>query len=217
MFIGHFAVGLGAKKWAPQTSLGTLFFAAQLVDLLWPIFLLVGLERVEIAPGITEVTPLDFVSYPITHSLFMGFVWSGIFAGVYWVGRKYLQGAVVCGVAVLSHWILDFLTHRPDLPLMPGGETFVGLGLWFSLVGTFVVEVCIFAVGIWFYIRATRSLDRVGTIGFWALIGFLFVIYLGNLFGEPPPNVNVLAWVGNAQWLLVVWGYWVDRHRESLV
>ena len=76
MFIGHFAVALGAKKVAPAVSLGTMFLAAQLADLLWPTFVLLGIERVEIAPGATAVTPLDFVSYPYSHSLLALALWS---------------------------------------------------------------------------------------------------------------------------------------------
>ena len=121
MFLGHFGVGFGAKAAAPKASLGTLFLAAQFVDLLWPTLLLVGLEKVVIAPGITRVTPLDFTDYPITHSLIAAIVWAALFAGAYFLMRKYPKGAWICGAAVLSHWVLDLLTHRPDLPLVPGG------------------------------------------------------------------------------------------------
>lgn len=217
MFIGHFGIGLGSKAVSPKTSLGTLFLAAQFVDLLWPFFLMLGWEQVVIAPGITAVTPLDFVHYPISHSLLMGIVWGTVFAVIYWAVRKYFKGALVCGVAVLSHWVLDFVTHRPDLPLFPGSETFVGLGLWFSVGATLVVEVFIFGVGVWFYIKSTRAVDRMGSVGFWSLVVFLLLVYIGNLFGDPPPNPEVLAWVAHSQWILIAWGYWVDRHREVVV
>ena len=151
MFIGHFGIGFGSKAVSPKTSLGTLFLAAQFVDLLWPILLMLGWEQVEIVPNITAVTPLDFVHYPISHSLMMGGVWGTVFAIVYWAARKYPKGALVCGVVVLSHWVLDFVTHRPDLPLLPGYDLRVGLGLWFSVWATVVVEGLIFAVGVWFY------------------------------------------------------------------
>jgi membrane-bound metal-dependent hydrolase YbcI (DUF457 family) len=214
MFIGHFGVAMGLKRDAPRVSLGTLFLAAQFVDLLWPTLLLLGLETVAIAPGITTVTPLDFEHYPISHSLLTTLVWMVLFAAVYWALRRSVRGAVVCGLAVLSHWILDLVTHRPDLPLYPGGEMKVGLELWNSLPGTLLVELGLFAVGVWLYLRCTRARDRVGSYGFWALVAFLLVVYAANLFGPPPADVTAIAWVGHAQWLLVAWGYWVDRHRS---
>ncbi|MDA0709705.1 MAG: hypothetical protein O3B73_05780 [bacterium] len=216
MFVGHFGVGLAAKSVSKRTSLGTLFLAAQFVDLLWPILLMAKWESVEIAPGHTAVTPLNFVHYPISHSLLMCGVWAFGFAGVYALASKDPRGARVCGAAVMSHWILDFVTHRPDLPLFPGSDTFVGLGLWYSVPATIAVEGFLFAAGIWLYTRCTRSRNRVGTWGFWSLLLFLVLIYIGNLFGDPPPNAAMISWVGNAQWFLIIWAYWVDRHREVL-
>jgi hypothetical protein len=213
VFIGHFGVGFGAKAAAPKTSLGTLFLAAQFVDLLWPSLLLVGLEKVVIAPGITRVTPLDFTSYPISHSLVAALVWGTLFAAAYYLLRRYPKGAWICGAAVLSHWVLDALVHRPDLPLVPGCAVRIGLGLWNSLPATLIVELGIFAAGVWLYVRTTRALDRVGSVALWSLVGFLLIMYLGNLFGPPPPSATAIAWAGQAQWLLVIWAFWIDRHR----
>jgi len=214
MFLGHFGVGFGAKAAAPRTSLGSLFLAAQFIDLLWPTLLLVGLENAEISPGITRVTPLDFTDYPISHSLLTVFLWAVLFSGAYYLIRRYPRGAWVCGVAVVSHWVLDLLVHRPDLPLAPGGSSYVGLGLWSSLPATLVVELAIFAIGIGIYCRTTSASDRVGSVGLWILVAFLLVIYFASIFGQPPPSIRAVAWVGQTQWLLIVWGYWVDRHRE---
>lgn len=214
MFIGHFGVGIGAKAAAPKTSLGTLILSAQLVDLVWPTLLLLGWEQVEIRPGATVVTPLDFVSYPFTHSLLAAFLWGALAGGIYYAVRKYPRGALTVGLLVLSHWVLDFLTHRPDLPLLPGGSAY-GLGLWNSLVGTVVVETALFAAGIWLYLRTTRSRDRTGVWAFWGLIAFLAVVHLANLFGPPPPDVSSIAWAGHLMWLFVPWGFWIDRHREA--
>ncbi len=215
MFLGHFGVGFGAKAAAPKTSLGTLFLAAQFVDLLWPTFLLVGLETVEIAPGITTVTPLDFTNYPITHSLVAALLWASLFAAAYYLLRRYPKGAWICGAAVLSHWLLDLLTHRPDLPLAPGTEARAGLGLWNSLPATLVVEFAIFAIGVWLYLRSTRALDRRGSVALWSLVGFLLFIYFSNIFGPPPPSTAAIAWLGQTQWLLVIWAFWIDRHRAA--
>jgi len=213
MFIAHFGVGLGAKAAEPRISLGTTFLAAQFVDLLWPTLLVLGIERVEIAPGITKVTPLDFVSYPITHSLLLASVWGILFGLVYWAVKKNRRGAFVLGLCVVSHWVLDFIVHRPDLPLYPGSVR-VGLGLWNSMAGTLLVEAGLFALGCALYLRVTRSKNRAGTYGFWGLVGFLVLIYLGNVFGPPPPGTTAIAWAGHLQWLFVIWAYWVDRNRE---
>ena len=165
MFVGHLAVGFGGKAAARDTSLATLFMAAQFIDLLWPTLLLIGLETVAIQPGITRVTPLDFVDYPITHSLLAVIGWAVLFGAVYFMARRYRIGALMVGAAVLSHWLLDFITHRPDLPLYPGGAR-VGLGLWNSLWGTLGVELTLFAIGVWLYARTTRAADRAGSLGF---------------------------------------------------
>lgn len=215
MFLGHFGVGFAAKAAAPRTSLGTLLLASQLIDLLWPTLLLLGLEHVAIAPGITRVTPLDFTHYPISHSLAAVLLWAVLFAGIYQGVRRYPKGALVCGLAVVSHWVLDLLSHRRDLPLAPGSSLRVGLGLWGSLAGTVLVELAVFSVGVYLYLRATRALDRTGAVALWALVGLLLVIYAGNILGPPPPSVSAIAWIGQAQWLLVAWGYWIDHHRHA--
>jgi hypothetical protein len=214
MFIGHFGVGFGLKQAAPKVSLGTLFLAAQFVDLLWPTLLLLGIEHVEIAPGITTVVPLDFTHYPVSHSLLTVISWGIGFAAVYWLIRKYAIGTWVCGAAVVSHWILDLIVHRPDLPILPWGGPVGGGGLWNALPGTMIVEVLIFFGGVWLYCRRTAARDRTGSVALWCLIGFLVLIHLGNLFGPPPDSVAAIAWVGHAQWLIVVWAYWIDRHRR---
>ena len=215
MFLGHFGVGFGVKTAAPRTSLGTLLLASQLIDLLWPTLLLVGVERVAITPGITRVVPLDFTHYPISHSLAAVLLWAVLFGVAYQALRRYPRGALVCGLAVVSHWLLDLLTHRPDLPLSPGSDARVGLGLWGSLPATLLVELAVFAVGVFLYLRTTRASDRTGSIALWALVGFLLVIYAGNILGPPPPSVSAIAWLGQAQWLLIAWGYWIDRHRRA--
>lgn len=215
MFIGHFAVGFAAKRLVPQASLGTLFFAAQFIDLLWPSLLLLGVERVQIAPGNTVFTPLDFEHYPWSHSLLAVLNW-GVLVGVaYYLVRHDRRTSLMLGLLVVSHWLLDFLTHRPDLPLWPGGAA-VGLGLWNSVPGTLVLEIGLFVLGILLYLRTTRARDGVGRWALAALIVFLGAIYAGNLLGPPPPDVTAIAWVGQAQWLLVAWGYWIDRHRATV-
>lgn len=110
--------------------------------------------------------------------------------------------------------MLDAIVHRPDLPLYPGSTYLVGFGLWSSLWGTLVVELMIFGFGVGLYLRTTEPADGTGFWALWILVVFLLIIYLGNLFGSPPPNVTALAWIGQAQWILIIWAYWIDRHRH---
>jgi hypothetical protein len=215
MFLGHFGVGFGAKRAAPRTSLGTLFLSAQFIDLLWPALLLAGVERVEIRPGITRVTPLDFVSYPVSHSLVLVIGWGMLFGGTYWFATRYRAGALIIGGAVISHWFLDAIVHRPDLPIAPGAAMKVGLGLWNSLGATLAVEGLVFGAGLLIYLRSTAALDRVGRYGTTTLVVLLVLIYVANVAGPAPPSVAAIAWGGQAQWLLVLFGYWIDRHRRA--
>jgi hypothetical protein len=216
MFFGHFGVALAAKRVAPKTSLGTLILAAQFLDFLWPVFLLRGIEHVRIAPGFTKVSPLDFTDYPISHSLLMAMVWAVLLGGIYYnIGRNG-RSALTVGAAVLSHWILDFIVHRPDLQLRPGGEARVGLGLWNSLPATIAVEVLFFGAGLWIYLSCTRARDKIGRYGFWALIAFLFVGWVSTLFAGAPPSVDALVWGGIAMWLTAPWGWWEDWHRAFI-
>ncbi len=214
MFIGHFAVGMAAKSVKPSLSLGTYFIAVQFVDLLWPTLLLLNLEEVVITPGITAMTPLDFVHYPYTHSLLMAGVWAAAGFGLVYLLKRDLSVAALIAACVASHWLLDFFTHRPDLPLTLSEATKVGLGLWNYKIGTFLVETAMFAAGIFTYVKNTSAIDRVGNYGFWGLAAFLFVISVSNMIGPPPPNVSAIAWAGHLQWLFIVWAYWVDAHRK---
>jgi len=216
MFIGHFALAFGAKRAAPTVSLGLLFVACELADLLWPLFVLLGIERVVVQPGVTVVTPLDFASYPYSHSLLTLCIWGIAFGGIYVALRRApLAAGVTLALLVVSHWPLDVLTHRPDMPVMPtAGTTHVGLGLWNSFWGTVVVEVAMFAAGVALYLRTTRERSRAGVIVLWSLIAFLLVVYFGNLFGPPPPSAAMVAWSAQALWLVMAWAWWADRLRS---
>lgn len=215
MFLGHFAAAFAAKKAAPKTSLGVLVAAAAFIDVLWPVLLMAGLERVRIDPGNTSFTPLDLEHYPISHSLLMVLVWAVVFGGVYWLATRYRPGAIVAGVLVASHWFLDAIVHRPDLPVAPGFETKVGLGLWNSVAGTLVFEGLLFAAGVWLYASATRPRARAGRYGFWAFVALLVLIYAANITGPPPPSVAAIEVAGLAGSVIAVaWVAWFDRHRS---
>jgi hypothetical protein len=178
------------------------------------LFILIGVEHVRIAPGITVVFPMDLYDYPLSHSLLSGLLWSIVLASIYYVIRKEKRGAVIVGLAVLSHWILDFITHRPDLSLGFGTGTYVGLGLWNSLAGTLIVETALFIVGVTLYAQATSARDRIGSIGFWLWIGFISAMYAGSFFGSDSSIdtlSTVMLMVGS--WALILWAWWADNHR----
>jgi hypothetical protein len=217
MFIGHFGVAFAAKRAAPAVSLGWLMLAAQFIDLLWPSLLMLGIERVRIEPGATAVTPLAFEHYPWSHSLAMVALWAAVGGGLWLWRRKERRGALVLALLVLSHWLLDALVHAPDLPLTPGGSARIGLGLWHSVAASQTLEVALFALGVALYARSTRALDATGRWALWTLVAFLLLIQLANVTGPPPPDVPALAWVGQLQWLLVLWGGWIDRHRAAVL
>ena len=214
MFIGHFATAYAAKRLAPRASLGTLFAAAQLPDLVWPWLLLAGVESATIAPGDTAVTPLRFDNYPLSHSLLTVAAWGAAFGAVHlWRKRRPLDALVLALLAV-GHWVLDFVSHRPDMPLWPGGPR-LGLGLWNSPPATVAVELLMLAAGLWLALSATRARDGIGRWGFAGLAALLLLIYAGNIAGPPPPSIEAVGWAGAIGGLLFcALAAWVDRHRE---
>jgi hypothetical protein len=214
MFIGHFALAFVAKRAAPRTSLGTTFVAAQLADLLWPIFLLLGWETVRIVPNANSFLTLDFTHYPWSHGLATEVGWGAVLGGLYFAITKYSRGAVVVALLVPSHWVLDLIAHQPDLPVYPGGSARFGFGLWTNPTATVVVEGVVFVGGLIVYSRATQARDRVGRYGLWGLAGFLVLLYVVSIVGPPPPNVKALAWTALIGWPLTLWPWWVDRHRS---
>lgn len=215
MFIGHNAFAFATKRVAPRGSLGVYTAAVMLPDLIWPIFLLLGIEHVRIQPGATRFTPLDFYDYPWTHSLVMTVAWGLLFGGIYMAMTRYLRGALWVFLGVVSHWVLDFIVHRPDLPLYPHGPKF-GLGLWNSPPATIVIESAMFAVAVLLYRSGTQPVDRIGSIGMWSFIIALALIYIANASGNPPPSARAVAYVALAGWFLPFWAGWFDRHRQPI-
>jgi hypothetical protein len=212
MFIGHFALGFAAKRAAPRLSLAALFAAVALADIIWPVLVGLGVEQVRIDPGNTAFTPLDFVSYPYSHSLVFLCLWGVVFGLI--CARIIHDRRVVplAAALVVSHWVLDWITHRPDMPLYPGSVK-LGLGLWNSVPATIAVEALMFAAGVWAYARGTRPRDPVGRWAFVAFVGLLLISYVAGI-GSPPPSVRALiatAIVGTA--VITLWAWWFDHHR----
>jgi hypothetical protein len=207
MFLGHYAAALAAKRAAPEAGLGMLTAAAVGLDLVWPVLVLAGAESVSVAPGITAVTPLDFESYPYSQSLLAAALWSAAAAAAYRLAKRSPRAAAAVGLCVLSHWLLDLVAHRPDLPLTlaPDAAKY-GLGLWFSRPATFAVECALLAGGA---LLARRA--GVPGRGLAFFCGVLFLVFLGALFGPPPPDGRAVAASGLLQWLFVGWAAWLDR------
>ena len=212
MFIGHFAVAFAAKRVEASVSLGTYFAAAQFPDILWPYFLLAGVEHVTIAPGDTAFTPLRFDSYPISHSLLTVIAW-GALLGLRWWRKRRLRAAVTIALLVVSHWVLDFVTHRPDMPLTPWSPVKLGLDLWNSVLGTLGIESAMFVGGVWLHLSHTRARDGVGRYGLAALVALLAVIYVAAAFGPVAPSARAVALSAIPMPLLALWAAWADRHR----
>ena len=212
MFLGHYGMALAAKRVAPRESLGATVLASQWIDLLWPVFLILGLERVRIVPGFMAASSLEFVDYPITHSLIAVLGWGFLVGGAYFILARRAHGAWVMGALVVSHWLLDLPVHAPDLPLWPGSDVLLGGGLWNSLPLTLILEFGLFFAGLVLYVRRTEARDRVGRWGLGAMVLILSLFYLSS-FAAPPPSETALAYGGLTLWLFVPWAAWVDRHR----
>jgi hypothetical protein len=214
MFLGHFALGFALKRLEPRVSLATGILAAQLADTVWPVLVLAGIEHVTVAPGDTAVTPLRFDSYPWSHSLVALAGWAALFGALHFAVRRRVRAALLLAALVVSHWVLDWISHRADMPLAPGSDVCVGLGLWNSVPATLVVELAMFAGGVAIAETATRPRDRVGSWGLWGLVALLAAAYVGNLLGPPPPSTAAVAWTSVLlPAILLPLFAWVDHHR----
>jgi len=203
-----------AKPIAPKTSIGTLMLATALPDLLAFVFLMVGIEHFSIQPGITAASALNLYDIPLSHSLAMDAVWGALLAAAYFFMRRYRRGAVVVFLAVLSHWLLDFVSHRPDMSLAPGVNVYVGLGLYDSIRATLIVEGLLWLAGIAVYVYSTYAETRAGIYVFWGMVALLTALWSSGIAGPPPPNAvtveitNVIIFSS-----VVAWAYWIDQIR----
>jgi hypothetical protein len=210
MFVGHLAVALAAKRTAPTVNLGWLMAGVTALDLIWPVFLLAGIEHVRIVPGATAFTPLVFDSYPWSHSLVMSVVWGIVLAGLArWRGIMAATGLLIA--LVVSHWVLDFASHAPDMPLWPGPSPKFGLSLWDSIPWTLVVEGAMWIAGIAMYLRMPGRWTIVAKIWFWSFVVVCTVMWASGPWGPLPPSEKALGWFGLIGWLIVPWSAAADR------
>ena len=212
MLVGHVAAGLAVKCAEPKLSLGTTVLAAFAADLLLFIFLIAGIENIRVVPGVASNRFMGDIPY--SHSLLMGAVWAVLLAGVYFLVRRYRRGAWFLGAAVLSHWVLDVISHRPDMQFAPGVHAAVGLGLWNSPAATWVVEGGLWALALFWYVRATRARNKFGIFFFWAGGTVLTLVWLNNITAGIDPNPARAGWNGLIFFsLIVAWAYWMNRLR----
>jgi hypothetical protein len=216
MILGHYGIAFASKRLAPRASLGTLTFAAQWLDELWPVLLLAGVEHVRPAPGIMAANPFDFSFYPYSHSLLMALVWGLVIGGIYYFTRGNRVAALTVGALVVSHWILDLPMHRPDLPLTPWSSAKVGLGAWNSIPLTVVLELGILGLGLVSYLRQTKTRDRVGTWALWVGVVLLVAIFASGFVSPPPTDQKAIGAGALGLWLFVPLFAWADRHRGAI-
>ena len=218
MFVGHYGVSLAAKRGDKTIPLWVLFLAVQLLDVFWSVFVLAGLEKVRIAPGITASNPLDLYYMPYTHSLVAALLWSLAAYVGYRAIRAFgasHRAAQLVALAVFSHWVLDLLVHRPDLPLYDNAAK-VGLGLWNYPAPALLLEIVALFGGMFLYLRSTTSTTRLGRFGMPVFGVAMLALQAVVFFGPPPPSVAAIAWVGIAGGVLTgALGYWIDRHRTT--
>lgn len=212
MFVGHLALAFASKRYDPEPSLGWYVAAVVALDLLWPLFLLLGIEHVRAEPGATAFTPLVFTSYPWSHSLLMSGVWGVILALMArWRGIA-PRTTVLLALLVMSHWILDFFTHAPDMPLWPGRSPHLGLGLWNSIAGTIVIEGAMWIAGIWLYLGPRRATRWVGPVALWSFIVVCTLMWISGPWSPPPATERAMGWFGLIGWITVPWAALADRY-----
>jgi hypothetical protein len=214
MLVGHFAVAFVGKRIEPGLSLGTLVMAAMFADLLWCVFMIAGVEHVKFQAGKGAGNYIAALDVPLSHSLLMDVVWSALFAGIYFLLRRRRFAAFVLFSAVLSHWLLDFISHKPDMSLAPGSSSHFGLGLWTSLPATIIVEGGFWVIAIVIYVRMTKAKGRLGFFVFWIAVLLWTLAWYGNIAGSPPPSdtaaIRSLVFFS----LVIGWAYWTNRLRS---
>ena len=216
MFVGHLALAFAAKPRLPAVSLGWLIAAVSALDLLWPLLLLAGIEHVRIQPGATAFTPLVFTAYPWSHSLLTSIAWGLLFAALARGCGAPRHAYAWLAALVTSHWLLDWITHAPDMPLWPTASSpRVGLGLWDSIPATLVVEGLLWIIGLAIYQRRRRASSWVGLLALWSLVTVSSLMWVTGPWSPPPPTPRALAWFALIGWVVPPWAALADRHYVS--
>jgi len=218
VLVGHYAMSLLAKRIEPRISLGTLVLAAMVPDLLWPNFTAAGLERVNFGTGLGAGNYFQAIDIALSHSLLTGALWAGVLGMIYFLLRRSARGAWLLVALVLSHWVLDVVTHRPDMPLAPAVPLTVGFGLWTSIPATLLVEGGLWLGAVIVYARTTQATSRAGALAFWIAVPLLTLIWYNNIAGPPPNNPESAPAAAIVLFsIVVVWAYWVNRLRTPTI
>jgi len=214
MFVGHCAVALVAKRAEPTINLGTFVFAAMFADFAWCVFMLLGVEHVQFKSGMGAGNYFYATNIAMSHSLLMDAVWATLLGSVYLLWRHFPRGALILFLVVLSHWLLDVVSHRPDMPIAPGMHAHVGLGLWNSIPATLLVEGGFWSLAIILYVRVTRPKSLTGNFVFWSGVVLLTLVWFSNIAGPPPQNPRAAPFASLIIFsVTVAWAYWVDGVR----
>jgi len=214
MFVGHYGVSFAAKSFDKRIPLWLLFIAVQFVDVLWAVLVLMGIEKVRITPGITASNPLDLYYMPYTHSLVAAIAWSVVGSIAYkWI-YKGAKNAGLVGAAIFSHWVLDLIVHRPDLPLYD--DTYkMGFGLWNYPGPAFALEAIVLFGGIFLYLRSTRALSVAGKVAVPVFGVLLLLVQAIVFFGAPPTSPSSSALTALFLYaLFAALAWWMERKRE---
>lgn len=212
MFVGHYGVSFAAKRLNPSIPLWVLFVAVQLLDVIWGPLVALGIEKVRIVPGFTATNPLDLYYMPYTHSLVAAVLWSaGALVAYRWLAKPGPAGraALIVGLAVFSHWVLDLVMHRPDLPLYDNTAK-VGLGLWNYRAVALTLEIATLLAGLWLYARSANARPVRMAVFCLVLIG----IHVLSLVGPVPPSDKALGWTALVGYVVLAATAWLlERTR----
>jgi hypothetical protein len=212
VLVGHVAVGFVSKRVEPRLSLGTCLLASLLADLLLFAFVIAGVERIEFGPGLGAAQFLHAVNIGYSHSLMTGAVWAGLFAGAYYALRHNVRAATILAAGVVSHWVLDVISHQPDMPIAPGVNVALGFRLWSSIPATLAIEGGCWIAALIVYARMPARRTWLSWIVLGGGAALLTLAWIGNIAGPPPPNPRIAPMSSLIFFSLVVgWGYWLNR------
>lgn len=216
MFVGHYAAALALKKFEKRASLGMLFLGVQFVDILFMPFVLLGIERMNIVPNITQSTHFELEYMPYTHSLVGSLFWAAVAYVVFrWLFVKKQSVALVIALAVFSHWIFDLIMHTPDMPLWTDDSIKLGLGLWNNAAASYALEAVLLIGALWLYLRATQATSAIGKYGMPVFVVVMLLINIVNIYGPPPAGGKVEMGISAMAAYLAFAGiaFWLDRKR----